>query len=516
MTSYFKGSSPQPGEGGFMDRRMTQNGRGKMTRMSKLISAVAIASAAALTLSSGSALWAQVTDPGVRGGPAGAGTFQATLTQFEQESECPSQQTFMQTIGVPVGEITNNNCAGSPFPVVIQSGGLGPAFNSNSCSSCHAQPAVGGSSPASNPLFGVYNLMGAKNAMPFFESRSGPALVARFPHQLNNLSLPDGFVHQLFTIAGRSDATACPSLGQPSFAKASTEMDLALRQPLPVFGDGYIEIIQNVDIINNLNQNLTQKQALGIGGVAQITDDGSVSRFGWKGQWRAILPAVGAEENIELGLTNEMFPTETNQNIKACATINAVPEDASNYQYWSTNQGAWNFDANSGRNAIFIRFLEQPTPACAIGQDCSSCPGTGGCANGYTQFNTIGCNLCHTVSFTTPAGSIPQMGHVTTNLFSDLVLHHMGPCLADNVTQGSAQGDMFRTPPLWNVGQRVFFMHDGRTRDIVAAIEDHSSIVTTCTGNSQYQASEANAVVSAFNALSLTNQQNLVNFLRSL
>jgi hypothetical protein len=494
-----------------MDRRMTHDRGGKMTRMSKLIGAVAIASAAALTLASGSTLWAQLTDPGVRTGTPGAGTFQATLTQFEQDSECPGQQTFMQTIGVPVSEVTNNNCAGSTYPVVVQSGGLGPAFNSNACSSCHAQPAVGGSSPPANPLFGVYNLLGAKNGMPFFESKTGPALVARFPYQLNDLSLPDGFVHQLFTIAGRSDAAACPSLGQPNFAKASTDNDLALRQPLPVFGDGYVEIVQNIDIINNLNANLSQKQALGIGGVAQITDDGSVSRFGWKAQWRAILPAVGAEENIELGLTNEMFPTETNQNIKACATINAVPEDASNYQYWSTNQGSWNFDANSGRNAVFIRFLEQPTPACTIGQTCSSCPGGGNCADGYTQFNTIGCNLCHTVSFTTPAGSIPSMGHVTINLFSDLILHHMGPCLADNVTQGSALGDMFRTPPLWNAGQRYFFMHDGRTMNMVTAIQDHF-----CAGNSQYQASEANAVINAFNALPQANQQDLIDFLRSL
>lgn len=485
-----------------------------MTRISKLISAAVLVTTAALTLTAGSALWAQVKDPGVRGGNPGAGTFQATLTLYEKDSECPGQQTFMQTIGVPVSnpEVANNNCVGSAYPVYIQTGGLGPAFNANSCSSCHAQPAVGGASPPSNPLFQIYNAMGATNTMPSFETTTGPALVARFPYQLNNLSLPDGFVHQLFTVTGRSDATGC-TLAQPNFTQAQSENDLALRQPLPMFGDGYIEMIQNVDIIDNLNSNLSQKQALGIGGVAQITDDGSVSRLGWKAQWRAILPAVGAEENIELGVTNEMFPSETNQSVTACLT-NPVPEDASNYTYWSTNAGAWNFDANTGRNAIFIRFLEQPKPACTIGQNCSSCPGGGNCADGYTQFNTLGCNLCHTQSFTTPAGSIPTMGHVPANLFSDLLLHHMGPCLADNVVQGSAQGDMFRTPPLWNVGQRYFFLHDGRTMDMVQAIQDHN-----CAGNTQYPASEANAVVNAFNSLESSNPtaaQDLIDFLRSL
>ena len=501
-----------------MDGRTTLCDGGKMTT-SKVIPAALLGFAAVLILTSASALRAQVKDPGVRGGAAGAGRFQGALTPFEKDSECPGQQTFQQVIAVPVSEFTNTNCTGNTFPTIIQAGGLGPAFNSNSCSSCHAQPAVGGSSPASNPLFSVYQLSGATNTMPSFESQTGPAVVARFPYQLNDLSLPDGFVHQLFTVTGRSDAKGC-TLAQPNFSQAQSENDLALRQPLPMFGDGYIEIIQNVDIINNLNSNLGQKQSLGIGGVAQITDDGSVSRMGWKSQWRAILPAVGAEENIEMGLTNEMFPTETNQSVKACITPppngvgNAVPEDASNYVYWSTNGGAWNFDANTGRNAVFIRFLEQPTPVCKIGTDCSSCPNggiSGGCANGYTQFNTIGCNLCHTVSFTTPAGSIPSMGHITANLFSDLLLHHMGSCLADNVVQGSAQGDMFRTPPLWNVGQRYFFLHDGRTNNIAQAIQDHF-----CAANSQYPASEANAVVNAFNALSQTNQQDLVNFLRSL
>ena len=87
----------------------------------------------------------------------------------------------------------------------------------------------------------------------------------------------------------------------------------------------------------------------------------------------------------------------------------------------------------------------------------------------------------------------------------------MGPCLADNVVQGNVQGDEFRTAPLWGVGQRIFFLHDGRTTNIVQAIEAHS-----CAGNSQYPPSEANAVVSAFNALSATNRQDLVNFLRIL
>ena len=81
----------------------------------------------------------------------------------------------------------------------------------------------------------------------------------------------------------------------------------------------------------------------------------------------------------------------------------------------------------------------------------------------------------------------------------------MGTGLADGVTQGDADGYQFRTAPLWGVGQRLFFLHDGRTSDLLAAIEAHSS-----------QGSEANRVISRFNALPAASEQDLLNFLRSL
>ena len=76
---------------------------------------------------------------------------------------------------------------------------------------------------------------------------------------------------------------------------------------------------------------------------------------------------------------------------------------------------------------------------------------------------------------------------------------------------GEARGDEFRTAPLWGLGKRVFFLHDGRTSNLLTAIQAHGS-----NGNGTYQSSEANAVVNAFNALTPTQKQNLVNFLRSL
>lgn len=81
----------------------------------------------------------------------------------------------------------------------------------------------------------------------------------------------------------------------------------------------------------------------------------------------------------------------------------------------------------------------------------------------------------------------------------------MGTRLADNVSQGNAGGDQFRTAPLWGLGQRIFLLHDGRTTNLYTAIEDHKS-----------SRSEATTVINNFNKLTTAQQQELLDFLRSL
>ena len=194
-------------------------------------------------------------------------------------------------------------------------------------------------------------------------------------------------------------------------------------------------------------------------------------------------------------MTSEDLPNELDET-PGCV-LNPVPEDHTNFSAKTLPT----FPGDSERLAIFMRFLDRPTPAAPT-------PST---RNGQVQFNNIGCALCHTQSFTTPPAFVKALSKIKVNLFSDLLVHHMGPCLADNIVQGVAKGDEFRTAPLWGVGKRIFFLHYGRTSNIVQAVENHF-----CAGNSQYPDSEANAVINSFNALSATNQQDLINFLRSL
>jgi hypothetical protein len=136
-------------------------------------------------------------DPGVRGGPAGAGAPLKGLTADEIAFFQDGQARFAEVEVVAKG---SNN-------------GLGPRFNSNQCLSCHSQPAGGGSSPAQNPLLAVAHLNGAKNTVPWFIVENGPVREARFK---KSNGAADGEVHDIFVITGRSDAPVATSLNSIS------------------------------------------------------------------------------------------------------------------------------------------------------------------------------------------------------------------------------------------------------------------------------------------------------------
>ena len=121
------------------------------------------------------------------------------------------------------------------------------------------------------------------------------------------------------------------------------------------------------------------------------------------------------------------------------------------------------------------------------------------------MFANIGCSACHIRTQRSGPANVAALGNVTFQPFSDFALHDMGVGLADGVSQGEANGREFRTAPLWGVGQRIFFLHDGRTKDLGEAIAQHAS-----------RGSEANQVIQNFNALSVNDRQAVLNFLRSL
>jgi CxxC motif-containing protein (DUF1111 family) len=437
------------------------------------------------------------TDPGPRPLPAAAGTFYSALNANQNAVTTRLTQIFTEV----------NFVAGGPL---VKTVGLGPRFNSNSCSSCHAYPAVGGSSPPTNPLFGIYQLMGATNTMPYFVSTNGPVVVARFPYKSDGVT-PDGSVHQMFTISNRTDAPGCTTMVQPDFTNAQATNDIIFRQVTPTYGVGLMELIPETQILANMNANLTLKASLGITGHPNQSDDGTIARFGWKAQHKSMVTFSGEAYTVEEGVSDEAFPSENDESIPSCLPPFPVPAGTNKTKGVPDDRNDTgeapklpvNFPGDLERFSLFMRFLQPPTPVAP----------TTSTSNGFAVFQSIGCNMCHNVSFTTPSASIAALSNQTATLYSDLLVHDMGPGLADNVAQGAASGDQFRTAPLWGVGQRQFFLHDARTNNIVTAIEDHYSL-----GNGVYPASEANAVITNFNNLNpaTTDAQDLINFLRSL
>jgi len=430
-------------------------------------------------------------DPGVRGGGPSAGAPLTGLTASQRAFFDVGKNEFKEVDGL--GE------------------GLGPRFNLDSCVGCHSQPEVGGTSPAVNPQVAVATAFGARNTVPPFIMSDGPVREARFKRKADGT--PDGGVHGLFVISGRkeapdADASAC-MIRQPNFERQLAYDNVIFRIPTPMFGAGWIEQIPDATIVANQRANTYAKGLLGIVGRPnriRITgetnnngNDGTIARFGWKAQNKSLLLFAGEAYNVEMGITNELFQTERDET-PACQLV-TTPNNVTN------TEGATGAEAISAieRFAFFMRFLGPPHPSATM---------PGGAASidrGRTTFGVIGCALCHTPTLYTGDSTVEALGNKPVNLFSDLLLHNMGPGLADEVSQGEAAGDEFRTSPLWGLGKRIFFLHDGRTRDLIVAIRAHKSA-----GNAQFKASEAYAIVDRFNALPEPQKQDLINFLRSL
>lgn len=454
--------------------------------------ALSVAVFAVLGASFSDDVWSQMArltarDPGVRPGPIPTDLKLPGLTPSEQRAFDVGLEAFQEVASVK-GTIPGTEA------------GLGPRFNLDGCAGCHIQPAAGGSSPAINPQVEVAKKERAHNEIPSFIKRDGPIREARF--KSNPDGTPDGGVHALFTISGRDDAPGC-FLQQPDFRTAVARQNVVFRIPTPVFGAGLIESIDDDAILANMQANISSKQSLGIGGrVNRLTgrpntsgNDGTVTRFGWKGQNKSLEIFSGEAYNVEQGVTNDLFPQERDE--APNCYFNTTPESRTDFEATDHLEGL----SDVVKFAMFMRFLAPPTPA----------PDTDTIVRGRKIFGDVGCAMCHTPTLHTGKSSVAALQYKEVNLYSDLALHNMGPSLADDVSQGNAGGDEFRTAPLWGLGKRIFFLHDGRTKDLIEAIQDHAS-----SGNGRYAPSEANQVVGQFNRLNEIDKQHLLNFLRAL
>ena len=423
-------------------------------------------------------------DPGVRFGAAGAGDPIPGLTANELAFFEQGKADFNEAEEADEG--------------------LGPTMNLDGCGGCHAQPAIGGTSPAVNPQVAFATKDGANNRVPSFIRADGPVREARFVKNPDGTA--DGGVHALFTIAGRDDAPGCV-LAQEDFEKQVANRNIIFRIPTPVFGAGLIEQIPDSAILANQASNTSAKSSLGIRGRPNIIvpsstisgqtnnngNDGTIARFGWKAQNKSLLLFSGEAYNVEMGISSELFQTER--------------DETPSCQFATVPNSSQNFDAATASAATtaiqnfanFQRFLAPPTPSP------DSPGGADSIGRGKSVFANVGCALCHTPTLKTGNSTVAALRNQSANLYSDLLVHDMGAGLADGISQGQAGPREFRTAPLWGLGKRIFFLHDGRTSNLERAIQEHRS-----------DGSEANGVISKYNDLGERTKQDVLNFLRSL
>ncbi len=486
-------------------------------------------------------------DPGVRQGPPGAGTPLNGLTPIELSMFNEGLQRAIQLEAVcdgcsdlTLGSLTDP--ARANFVTKTNSAGLGTRFNGDQCTVCHNQPAVGGSGgfmvpnpqdpvalqrKPENPMFDLIpHRKGAINTVLSFIQQFGPIREVRFVRKPDGT--PDGGVHQLFTIVGRSDifpagqTNTCTAdvLPPTDFEKQFKKGNVRFRIPLQLFGLGILDGIQDREILGRHAASAAIRHELGILGIPNRSgNDGTITRFGWKAQNKSITIFAGEAYNAEMGITTDLFPQAVDES-PLCTADKSEPNDITR------------LDPDDSRNqsffnplhelpdwlmfGLFMRFLDAPQPA----------QFSANALHGQQLFGTgpdnpgTGCVACHTATMVTPARSETEaLQSLTAHPYSDLLIHHMGKGLADDITQGAATGDMFRTTPLWGLGQRIFFLHDGRSNDLLQAILAHQSAASDCDDSHRspcYGPSEANTVIGRFDELSAADKQAILDFLRSL
>ncbi len=348
--------------------------------------------------------------------------------------------------------------------------GLGPLFNATSCESCHSKPVMGGSADL------YRNFYVASIGVPPFQSNL-PGLPSQVIPAFGTQDTP------LFSLEGQRVEMVQTFEGSP--------VQSAQRNSVPLFGVGLFEFISNATILANVDPE--DANADGISG-RHGGDAAGLGRFGQKSQSNNIEFFTRAPLKNQMGITSNPF-------MGVAGTVSLAhgmaPQGSGTPNASTTdNDGIPDPEITSqdlGDLIAFSRFLAPPQaqPLDAAGK------------RGEATFASIGCVKCHIPELQSSRGPV--------RAFSDLLLHDMGPELADNINFGIAQaspsspvhtGSEFRTMPLWGASKFGPHLHDGRAATLDEAIRLHGG--------------EAAAIRDAYVALSEADREDVLTFLRSL
>jgi hypothetical protein len=312
---------------------------------------------------------------------------------------------------------------------------VGPLFNGRACGDCHNAPVEGG--------------MGASNDT--FVTRVGRVSGGRGSEMFDPLVGLGGPVARAHSIADFGFFCGLHT-GVPPLANVTSR-----RSAMTLRGTALIDFVQPRDVLA-----AQTAEPAALRGKMNVLSDGRLGKFGWKAQFATLVEFMGDAFTIEMGVTNPLAPRDE---VRGCGAsflepeIDAVPVQAV---------------------TAFMGTLDPVVPD-------ATCLASAGA----TTFTATGCASCHTPSFPGPGRTI--------NLYSDLLVHDMGATFDDHFVAGAAGGAEWRTAPLWRVGERVHFLHDGRAGSLADAITAHGG--------------QAAAAAAAFGALDATSRQALLDFL---
>ncbi|MCB9668664.1 MAG: thiol oxidoreductase [Alphaproteobacteria bacterium] len=371
--------------------------------------------------------------------------------------------------------------------------GLGPLFNARSCSGCHFRD--GRAAPPEDgrgPMVGLLFRLGAQDGTP------DPV----YGGQLQDIGLPgvpaEGTPVITTTLVPGTYRDGTPwELALPDYTfedLAYGPMDAATlvspRVAPQMIGLGLLEAIAEDDLLALEDPDDADRD--GISGRAQwredvVTGQLALGRFGWKGDAPNIRHQSAGAFNGDLGITSALFPVDDCTDAQAeCLAEPAGGEPELE-------------DRLLDRVVLYSQAVAVP-----IRRDWD----TEGVLRGKRLFGRIGCDGCHTPSYTTSSSDLPELEGQRIWPYTDLLLHDMGPELADGRPLGEADGQEWKTPPLWGLGLipevngHSRYLHDGRARSLEEAVLWHGG--------------EAEASRERFTRLDADERAWLLEFLASL
>lgn len=309
--------------------------------------------------------------------------------------------------------------------------GLGPTFNEVSCVACHSVPAPGGGSEIAVTRFGRS------------DGVTYDALVALGGPLLQEKAI-DG---------------ACLE-----FIPAEANV-VAQRLSTPFFGGGLIEAIREETIVERADPDDSDGDGIS-GRVHYVPYPGRmrIGRFGWKAHEAKLLSFTSEALVTEMGITNTLAPASSppNGDTALAAVCEAIEGAADPEDDVDPTAGFPELVKITNFSVLLAPPTEQERPS----------------GRGWRLFRRIRCERCHTARMETGDENIPALSRVTFYPYSDFLLHDMGS-LGDGIVQGDAGATEMRTAPLWGVGARTAYLHDGRVQTLAEAIEAHDGEAST-------------------------------------